>query len=111
MLDILISFVSGSAFLGGMAAIVFLVMLFRQPPGPRQYEIEIRDLLKHRNTLNAQIAVALQAIVLAINQHNPKRQELIGNDVCPECCGGSLDTGYECIKCGFDAQPELLPRG
>lgn len=27
-------------------------------------------------------------------------------DQCPEC-GGSLDTGWECNKCGFDARPEM----
>lgn len=29
-------------------------------------------------------------------------------DVCPEC-GGDLDTGWECIVCGFDAKPEAQP--
>ena len=29
-------------------------------------------------------------------------------DVCPEC-GGELDTGWECLDCGFDAQPEAAP--
>ena len=26
-------------------------------------------------------------------------------DHCPACKTGSLDTGYECNSCGFDAQP------
>lgn len=36
----------------------------------------------------------------------PVRLELIKEDVCPEC-GGSLDTGWECNDCDFDARPEL----
>jgi len=27
-------------------------------------------------------------------------------EACPEC-GGELDTGWECNRCGFDAQPEM----
>lgn len=34
------------------------------------------------------------------------REALILDDYCPEC-GGELDTGYECIDCGFDAREEL----
>lgn len=30
------------------------------------------------------------------------RKELAKRDICPEC-GGSLDTGFECNDCGFDA--------
>ena len=32
-------------------------------------------------------------------------------DMCPKC-GGELDTGWECNKCGFDAMPlvSLTPR-
>lgn len=26
-------------------------------------------------------------------------------DYCPSCKTGSLDTGYECNSCGFDALP------
>lgn len=33
-----------------------------------------------------------------------KRKRLVNNDICPEC-GGSLDTGWECNACGFDALP------
>lgn len=28
------------------------------------------------------------------------------SDRCPEC-GGQLDTGYECLHCGYDALPDL----
>jgi hypothetical protein len=35
------------------------------------------------------------------------RRASIAEDLCPEC-GGPLDTGWECLGCGFDAQPELL---
>lgn len=36
------------------------------------------------------------------------RSWLIENDFCPQDgCGGELDTGYECNRCGFDARPEL----
>jgi hypothetical protein len=31
------------------------------------------------------------------------RQESANNDICPEC-GDELDTGFECIGCGFDAE-------
>ncbi|CAB4188024.1 hypothetical protein UFOVP1169_44 [uncultured Caudovirales phage] len=34
------------------------------------------------------------------------RRHMIKNDQCPEC-RGSLDTGWECNVCGYDAQPEL----
>lgn len=34
------------------------------------------------------------------------RLELIKEDVCPEC-GGSLDTGWECNDCDYDARDEL----
>lgn len=30
---------------------------------------------------------------------------IVERDQCPEC-GGSLDTGYECNNCGYDAKPE-----
>jgi hypothetical protein len=33
------------------------------------------------------------------------RHHRIKNDICPECAG-SLDTGWECNSCGFDAAPE-----
>jgi tRNA(Ile2) C34 agmatinyltransferase TiaS len=29
---------------------------------------------------------------------------LLANDLCPLCIG-SLDTGYECNRCGYDAMP------
>jgi hypothetical protein len=29
---------------------------------------------------------------------------LLGEDLCPECLG-QLDTGFECLHCGFDALP------
>lgn len=35
------------------------------------------------------------------------REMLIAEDYCPEC-GGELDTGWECIDCGFDAELEFL---
>ena len=34
------------------------------------------------------------------------RQARIANDKCPEC-NGSLDTGWECNDCGFDAFDDL----
>lgn len=34
------------------------------------------------------------------------RRELVKQDRCPEC-GGELDTGWECNRCGFDARPEV----
>lgn len=38
------------------------------------------------------------------------RSHIVTNhDMCPEC-GGSLDTGWECNKCRFDAKPEVLNR-
>lgn len=35
------------------------------------------------------------------------RAQLILNDQCPEC-QQELDTGWECLSCGFDARPEAL---
>ena len=34
-----------------------------------------------------------------------QREFLITQDKCPEC-GGSLDTGWECNDCAFDALDE-----
>jgi Zn ribbon nucleic-acid-binding protein len=34
-----------------------------------------------------------------------RRELLIAEDICPEC-GGPLDTGWECLDCGFDAEAE-----
>jgi hypothetical protein len=31
-----------------------------------------------------------------------ERKRLVENIICPEC-GGTLDTGWECNSCGFDA--------
>jgi tRNA(Ile2) C34 agmatinyltransferase TiaS len=31
------------------------------------------------------------------------RQFYARRDICPEC-GGELDTGWECLRCGYDAQ-------
>lgn len=36
-----------------------------------------------------------------------RRRMAIAEDVCPEC-GGPLDTGWECLGCGFDAAKEAL---
>lgn len=36
------------------------------------------------------------------------RQQVAREDVCPEC-GGELDTGWECNRCGFDAKPLVNP--
>lgn len=30
------------------------------------------------------------------------------DDICPKC-GGNLDTGWECTKCGYDARPLIVP--
>lgn len=27
-------------------------------------------------------------------------------DMCPKC-GGNLDTGWECTRCGYDAMPHI----
>jgi hypothetical protein len=39
------------------------------------------------------------------NAAKDQRLAKIAEDICPEC-GGELDTGWECNKCGFDAKPE-----
>jgi len=31
------------------------------------------------------------------------RAQVAKDNLCPEC-GGELDTGWECLDCGFDAQ-------
>lgn len=31
-------------------------------------------------------------------------KELVDDGICPEC-NGSLDTGWECNQCGYDARP------
>lgn len=39
-----------------------------------------------------------------------KIQPIIGcieNDICP-LCKSELDTGYECNKCGYDAEPIVM---
>lgn len=37
--------------------------------------------------------------------HNEEQDEArVANDRCPQC-GGSLDTGWECNSCGYDAKP------
>lgn len=36
------------------------------------------------------------------------RVEMAMRDQCPNC-GGSLDTGWECTSCGFDAMT-ILPK-
>jgi Zn ribbon nucleic-acid-binding protein len=36
------------------------------------------------------------------------RRTAIASDKCPECEDGELDTGWECVDCGFDAQEEAL---
>lgn len=37
--------------------------------------------------------------------NDEQREARIANDKCPEC-NGSLDTGWECNDCGFDAFDE-----
>lgn len=32
----------------------------------------------------------------------------VKEDICPKC-GGSLDTGWECNKCGADCRPLIVP--
>jgi len=36
------------------------------------------------------------------------RKQVAREDICPEC-GGELDTGWECNRCGFDAHPLVAP--
>lgn len=31
---------------------------------------------------------------------------LVDDDICPQCLG-ELDTGWECVECGFDARPAV----
>lgn len=35
-------------------------------------------------------------------------EELTEQDICPKC-GGPLDTGWECLRCGFDAMVYVVP--
>lgn len=35
-------------------------------------------------------------------------QKCAAVDMCPKC-GGELDTGWECNKCGYDALPHVKP--
>jgi tRNA(Ile2) C34 agmatinyltransferase TiaS len=37
-------------------------------------------------------------------EHREHREAVVDQDRCPEC-GGELDTGWECMDCGYDAQP------
>lgn len=37
-----------------------------------------------------------------MSKHREHREADIDQDRCPEC-GGELDTGWECNRCGFDA--------
>lgn len=39
-----------------------------------------------------------------------EEQKLVECGKCPRCVGGELDTGFECISCGFDAQ-QIASRG
>lgn len=46
-------------------------------------------------------------------EHREHREAVVACfDRCPEC-GGELDTGFECNKCGYDALPiiQKLPSG
>jgi hypothetical protein len=65
MWNIFISFVSGSAFLGGMASILVLYMALRQKPDKsevlKQHE-ELIEMWKQRNTLYAEQNVQLERI-------------------------------------------------
>lgn len=36
-------------------------------------------------------------------------EALAKDDVCPKCLG-ELDTGWECTKCGYDAQADAMAR-
>lgn len=38
------------------------------------------------------------------------RHHAVKNDLCPEC-GAELDTGWECLRCGFDARPIVHGEG
>jgi hypothetical protein len=40
---------------------------------------------------------------------HPKVARDIKEDRCP-VCSGELDTGFECLDCGFDALPLLSPQ-
>lgn len=42
---------------------------------------------------------------MSLSEAQERREAWIDQDICPEC-GGSLDTGWECNDCGFDAKPE-----
>lgn len=40
-----------------------------------------------------------------ISQETTRHErDLIAKDICPRC-GGCLDTGWECLGCGYDAKP------
>lgn len=49
----------------------------------------------------------LEAIIEWPVQSAIVRRQLVRNDLCPEC-GGELDTGWECNRCGYDAQPIVV---
>lgn len=38
--------------------------------------------------------------------HTPLTIALITDDICPRCLE-DLDTGWECIKCDYDALPHI----
>ena len=41
-----------------------------------------------------------------IKERETREHWIALREECPEC-GDSLDTGWECIGCGFDALPEM----
>lgn len=49
-------------------------------------------------------------LVERIGQHDKCRLDMIEEDLCPEC-GGDLDTGWECMDCGYDAMWEMIDAG
>jgi hypothetical protein len=48
----------------------------------------------------------LDALTYPLKSPSLRRFLIRTYDLCPEC-GGNLDTGWECNKCGHDAMPEL----
>ena len=66
MWDIFISFVSGSAFLGGMASILVIFLAIKKKPEPSESDKQIFAYWKERNELYAEQIEVLRAIKIVL---------------------------------------------
>lgn len=71
--------------------------MFRCVDCGREWYDTGRFMCECRSTNFAAVPMDTQATT----QHE---RDLVAREMCPRC-RGSLDTGFECIDCGYDAMP------